>query len=340
MKKISINPNYPAFGATYTGGMVLASDFFTDGANTLNGLATGATSYSGLLTAKIGGGISAATLLTDAPTNGLTPTQIGTIQAIITAAGQSVTGINIGTAQAILAGSAPVFTAKASGLAGYATKTQDLLVDAEQTGMAFTPILSVNYSPAENLNIAIKYEFQTALNLKTNIIDGKDGRGIYIQDSSSVADLPAIIFAGVEYRPIKNLMLSGTFNYYFDKKVDYDGQKDVVLNKIDKNFIEFGLGAEYGISEKLRISGGWLHTITGVNSNYQSDLTYSTNTNSFGAGIGYRINEMIDLNLGGQYTFYEEGSKTFTRITDITETYNKKTWVIGAGIDLYFGKSK
>jgi long-chain fatty acid transport protein len=135
-------------------------------------------------------------------------------------------------------------------------------------------------------------------------------------------------------------MISGTFNYYFDKGVDYDGQSDVEQIQIDKNFIELGLGAEYAIGEKLRVSGGWVHTITGVNSNYQSDMSYSTNTNSFGGGFGYRITPMIDLNIGGQFTVYQEDTKSFTHIVPTVETYNKKTWLIGVGLDFSFGKTE
>jgi long-chain fatty acid transport protein len=340
MRGISVNPNYPAFGATYNGNnMVLAKTFFNSGATTLNGLATGATAYSGVLTGIIGGGVVPGTTpLTDGATNGLSPTQIGTIQAIITAAGLSPAGIDISTAQLYLAGAAPGFTAGATKLSGYAAKTSDVVVDAEQSGLGFTPILSVNFSPMENLNIAVKYEFQTKLDLTTSVIDGKNGAGIYIQDSVSIADLPASIMAGVEYRPFEKLMLAGSFNYYFDKNVDYDGQADVVLNKIDKNFLEYGLGAEYGVTEKLRLSAGWSGTTTGVNDNYQSDLTYSTNTNTLGGGLGYRINDMFDLNIGGQYTFYQEGTKSFTRLAPITETYNKVTWLLAIGLDIYFGK--
>ena len=210
-------------------------------------------------------------------------------------------------------------------------------------GTGFTPILSVNIAPSEKLNVAIRYEFKTKLNLKTTVNSGKDGDGLFMQDSVAIADMPAMLAVGVNFKPIDKLLLSGSFNYYFDKKVDYDGQEKVEVNQIDKNFIEFGLGAEYGISEKLRISAGWLHTITGVNSNYQSDMSFSTNTNSFGAGFGYRITPMIDLNIGGQYTFYKEGSKDITRILGtnlipVTETYNKKTWLVGVGLDFYFGK--
>ncbi|MCX6326989.1 MAG: hypothetical protein NT144_10140 [Bacteroidia bacterium] len=239
--------------------------------------------------------------------------------------------------------SAPTFFTTI-GQTKYAAMTSDMLVIAEMNGKGFTPILSVNIAPSEKLNVAVKYEFQTKLNLTTTVKPGEDGGGMFIQDSVAIADMPAMLAVGANFKPFDKLMLSGSFGYYFDKKVDYDGQSDLVLNKIDKNFIEFGLGAEYGLSEKLRVSAGWVHTITGVNSNYQSDMTYSTNTNSFGGGFGFRISPMIDLNLGGQYTVYEEGTKSFghalspTVSIPIVETYKKNTWLIGVGLDISFGK--
>ena len=342
MKNIKINPNYPAFGANYNGtNMVLASDFFTSGATFLTGLYNGANSYvAGLQPIITGGGGS--TLLSNGTSVGLTAAQVAQIQGILGAAGLTPAQIGaqtIASAQGVLSAAAPVFQAKSAGMAGYAVKTGDVVVDAEQSGMAFTPIISANITPVENLNISVKYEFQTKLDLKTNVIDGKNGGGIYIQDSSSIADLPAILSLGVEFKPVDKLTLAGTFNYYFDKNVDYDGQSDVDIAMIDKNFLEFGLGAEYGINEKLRVSAGWLATVTGVNSaNYNNDLGYSTNTNTIGAGFGYRINDMIDLNIGGQYTFYQTGSNTLMRLSSIHETYAKKTWLVGIGLDFYFGK--
>jgi len=237
--------------------------------------------------------------------------------------------------------SAPAFFTSI-GQPGYAARTSDREADAEMKGTGYTPILSVNIAPSEMLNIAVRYEFKTKLNLKTTVHDGKSA-GMFIQDSVAIADMPATLAVGVNFKPVDNLMLSGSFNYYFDKGVDYDGQPDVEQTQIDKNFIEFGLGAEYGITEKLRISAGWVHTITGVNLYYQSDMSYSTNTNSFGGGFGYRITPMIDLNLGGQYTFYKEGSKDYNHVLGInpipvTETYNKKTWIVAIGLDFSFGK--
>jgi long-subunit fatty acid transport protein len=324
MRNIKINPNFPTFGPQFDGSMVSAPEFFTAGATKFAPLSSAANALVTGLSS-----IPAGTPLTSLPST--TQTQIATV---LGAAGLSSANMNVGTAVAALTG----VGAKSAELSRYAAMTQGLEVDAEQTGMAFTPILSFNYSPIENLNIAVKYEFKTNLELKTKVNDGKSGGGIYIQDSISKANLPAILFIGTEYKPFEKLMLSGSFNYYWDKNVDYDGQDDVSVNMIDNNFLEFGLGAEYALTEKLRISAGWLATVTGVNEKYQNDITYSANTNSFGFGFGYRINKMIDINVGGQYTDYATATRSFTRLAPINETLDKKTMILGIGADFFFGK--
>jgi len=344
LKNIKINPTYPAFGAAYNGSMVPATTFFNDGATTLTNLYVGATGYSAAITGIVGGGGDPATLITDAAPLGLDATAQATIQAIIGAAGYNPTGMNIGTAQAILAGAAPSFQANAATMTAYAGATQDIEVDAERSGMGYTPIISANFSPSDKLNIAIKYEFKTKLELTTKVAANK-GAGIFVDGSKFIADMPAMLAVGVDYKPINKLLLSASMNYYFDKNVDYDGSSTVNINMIDNNFTEYALGLEYSLSEKLRASAGWLGTFTGVNSNYQNDQTFSLNTNSFGGGIGYRINSMIDLNLGGQYTMYKEGSKNFTHMLGtsplpVKEVYNKKTWVVAVGLDFTFGKTK
>lgn len=343
---ISINPNYPAFGATYNGSnMVLASDFFTSGATTLATLQGGANAYyAGLNPIVTGGG--GATLLTDGGAFGLTPTDIATIQTIMGAAGQTPTQIGDATiayAQAVLGGAAPVFGAGSEQLATRAGQTQDINVDAEQTGRGFTPIIGVNLTLSERLNVSLKYEFQTKLELTTKVNNNMGG-GIFIDGEKVIADMPAMLSTGFEFRPIDNLLLTGSMNLYFDDKVDYDGSADVNINMIEKNFKELAFGAEYMVNDKLRASAGWLGTFTGVNMNYITDQRYSTNTNTFGGGIGYRITPMIDLNLGGAYTVYELGEKEYNYFlggaipVPVMETYDKATWVVAVGLDFYFGK--
>jgi long-chain fatty acid transport protein len=339
LRNISINPTYPAFGTAYNGSMVLASDFFTSGATFLNGLAASSTAAATGLSNVIIGGVPATT-----PLSAMPAATVAGVTQLLGAAGISATGMNIGTAAATLNGVAPVFTSKANAMSANAAGTKDINVDAEESGTGFTPILSANFAPTDNLNIAVKYEFKTSLDLKTEVNNNMGG-GIFVQGTKVIADMPALLGVGVEYKPFSKLMIAANMNIYFDQDVDYDGSESLNVNMIDKNFVEYGLGLEYSLTEKLRISAGWTATNTGVNENYQNDQTYSTNTNSFGGGFGYRITPRIDFNAGFQYTFYDKGMKDFTHLlgtipVPVTETYYKNTWIIGAGLDFSFGKTK
>ena len=226
-----------------------------------------------------------------------------------------------------------------------AAQTSNTYADAVMKGTGFTPILSANFAPVGDLlNIAVKYEFKTKLDLTTTVNDNKTA-GLFIQDSVAVKDMPAMLSLGVDVKPSERFLISGSLNYYFDKNVDYDGMPDVNVEMIDKNFIEAGLGIQVGITDRFFASAGWLTTVTGVNDNFQNDLKFSLNTNTFGGGIGFRINDMIDLNLGGSYTIYEEASETYTHVITTTpilvqapaiNTYNNKTWVAAIGLDFHF----
>jgi long-subunit fatty acid transport protein len=268
----------------------------------------------------------------------LTAIQVATLQGTIVALGGDPTNMTIAQSQAFFNGAADTFSDNAEKMGANSVATQDRAVDVEETGTGYTPIISVNFSPSAKLNIAAKYEFKTNLDLTTKVIDNKSG-GIFTDGEKVVADMPAMLAIGVDYKATEKLMLSGSMNYYWDKNVDYDGS-DIAPHTpmIDNNFSEYALGIQYGLTEKMRISAGWLTTFTGVNDDYQTDLNYDLNTNTFGAGIGYRISPLIDLNLGAQYTFYKEGTKEFTYNSNpVTETYNKKTWLVGVGLDFHFG---
>jgi X-X-X-Leu-X-X-Gly heptad repeat protein len=340
---IKINPNYPGFG--FTGTMVSAPTFFTTGATTLNTLAAGATQLATGFGQLVAGGGGSLTIAQAVGGGFLTQAQADQAALVLGAAGLSpaqIGAISIAAAQGTFTAAAPGFTAQATEMGAYAAMTQDLYVDAEQSGTGFTPVISVNVSPSEKLNIAVRYEFKTSLELTTKVNDNKGG-GIFTNGTKVIADMPAMLAVGADYKITDNFLVTGSMAMFFDKGVDYDGSKTLNLNKIDKNSTEFALGAQYGISEKLRVSAGWMGTVTGANANYQSDQTYSANTNTLGGGIGYRISPKIDLNIGGMYTMYKQATRSYNHVLDTTpipvvENYNKKTWIVAAGLDFYFGK--
>ena len=153
-------------------------------------------------------------------------------------------------------------------------------------------------------------------------------------------DIPAMLSGGVMLKPIDKIMVSGGFHYYFDKDANWDGREE----NLDRGLYEIALGAEYQLIGPLEVSAGWLMTSTGAMEAYQTDQSYSLNTNTFGGGLGFKITEMIELNLAGSYTIYQEGVRNFQRelggagqsgiFNNLKETYNKNTWVVAVGLDI------
>jgi long-subunit fatty acid transport protein len=121
--------------------------------------ATGAaTSTSALVTAGAGG----FTLAQAQTFSIITAAQRAQLEGGLTAFG-SPTTITIAQADAVFKGAAAKYTATA-------TLLGDQTADVAQTGSGITPIISVNISPSENLNVAIKYEMATKLDLKNKTV--------------------------------------------------------------------------------------------------------------------------------------------------------------------------
>lgn len=213
-------------------------------------------------------------------------------------------------------------------------------VDAEETGSGITPIVSVNITPIDRLNIALKYEHETAIELETKVNGGKDGGGMYTEGEKVKANMPAQIVAGVTFNPIDKLMLSSGVHYYLDKSTDLGGAEDILF---DKNYIEYALGFDYKLTDKFTLGAGWLMTRTGVSDAYQSGLSYSLPSNTFGFGGAFALTDMLDLNLAGSYTVYEDGSVSYqyasplaptVLVNNVTETYAKDVWIVAVGLNL------
>ncbi len=209
IRNIQINPNYPAFGSKYNGAMNSAPGFFTDGSNVMTQLSVGSTSAATSLNTAMTGGLSPATPLTSLPAQ-----QQAQIAVLLGAAGISTSGMNVGTAAATLTAVAPQYAAKSTALAANAAATQNQEVDAEETGTGYTPILSANYSPSEKLNISLRYEFQTKLELTTKVNNGKGG-GIFVDGEKVIADMPALLAVGVEFSPMEKLKSCWFVQYLF-----------------------------------------------------------------------------------------------------------------------------
>ena len=232
--------------------------------------------------------------------------------------------------------------------------TADQEADVIQTGSAFTPIIGVNISAMEEkLNIGIKYEFHTKMDLTDEVIDGKgfiDGGTVnpttgafeptYMFNEGAVtnADIPAFLSIGASYKIIDPLTIQVGYHTYFDSKAGWATDEDGI-ELIDKNFNEYAIGLEYNITEKFLVSAGYLAAVTGVNDFYQDDLGFSLTTNTVGGGFAYKINDKFTAQIGGFFTSYDE--VTVDKSYDLggnavpyTETYDKETFAISLGVDI------
>ncbi len=274
-------------------------------------------------------------------------TQRAQLEGALSAFG-SATNVTISTANAVFAGAEAKYNATA-----YILSDQE--VDNEQTGSGITPIFSVNISPSEKLNIGVKYEMATKIELTNNTtkdfttgFSGATPVTMFPDGEKLRNDMPAMLAIGASYKVSDKLGASIGTHYYFDKSANYGKKLDGVYVEndkvIDNNLYEIAAGLEYNITEKLLASGGFLYGKTGVNAqDYQSDLSYSLTSGTIGLGGKYQINEMIGVNLGFGYTMYAEGEKTVDHIFSATganipalETYYKDNFFLGIGVDLSF----
>lgn len=286
--------------------------------------------------------------------NYITAAQRAGIEAGLAAIGVPAANIPVMTLNQV-SGAITTATPVLNGQIAQATATSSLMqnqrAEVLQTGSGITPIIGVNLTFADIVNVGIKYEFATKLRVinetTSDFTTGIDAQGhpvtMFPDGAETINDMPAMLAIGAEIRPSERFMFTGSLNYYFDQSIDYDGSADRDIDMIDKNFIEYAFGVEYGFTEKICASVAYAGTSTGVSLNYQDELSYSLNTNTFGGGLGFKITPMIDLNLGGIYTIYQEGEKSYSRpmtgsglLVPLTETFNKDTWVVAIGIDLHF----
>ena len=289
----------------------------------------------------------------------ITATERAGLEGLLANAGIPQEQIDVMTAEQANGVYKPVaqeYTMRSATFNGLSTILHDQEADVEQTGNGITPIIGANLSfMNKRLNIGLKYEFQTNMDLTNKVNDGKGfitdidpetGKPVYMfVDGDKVnADIPAMLSVGVSYQLIDPLRVEVGYHTYFDKNAGWATDEDGT-SLIDKNFSEYAIGLEFDITEKFLVSAGYLAAITGVNEHYQSDLSYSLTTNTFGGGFAYKFNDTFTAQIGGFYTSYKDQTVDMTKsfetaegihTENFTETYAKNTYAFSLGLDISF----
>jgi long-subunit fatty acid transport protein len=332
LKDIKINPNQPAIGASYTGEMVSATEFFAAGNTFLKGMATNSTAVSTGLTNAINGGTPPTTPLSDLP-----PATVSAVTQLLGAAGISATGMNIGTAAATLTAAAASFDATATMMETNSLATADMTVDTKQTGTGFTPIIGIDIH-LDKLNIGLKYEHQTVLKLTNTTV--VDGTGLFTDGEENRSDLPSIIAAGADYMATDKLKVSGSFTMFLDKNIGWGGNVYKQERTIDKNSMEIAFGLEYKLTDNFALSAGYMNSKIGVSEQFQSDFSFGNNYNTAGLGFQWNLNDRLVIDAGATLITYKDATKTFTadfdeladKFGEYNETYGNETFTVAFGI--------
>lgn len=335
-------PNGDLAPGTYVGGV---ADQVAQGATQANGAAAG-------MQPIIDGGGGGFTLQQLLGAQMITQEQYNQLAGGLVQAGVPQDQVDLMTAAQVQGAyyqAGTELTATSQFLAGQAAYlnvvTADQEADVVEKGNGITPIVGANISlMEEKLNFGIKYEFKTKMDLTTEVTDNKgfvmgldeQGAPIYMFTDGEVKnkDIPAYLSIGAQYSIIDPLRVQLGYHTYFDKDVDWATAEDGT-KLIDKNFAEYGIGLEYDITESFLVSAGFLMARTGANENYQSDLSYSLDTDTFGGGFAYKINDKLTAQIGGFFTSYKEQS--YDKLDDMgtayKETYDKQTWAVSIGVD-------
>ena len=245
--------------------------------------------------------------------------------------------MNISQIQSAFTAGAATLNGQATTMIGTAAALQDKLVDVEQTGTGYTPILGLNIAPVEGLNIGLKYEFKTKLTLTNN--SKVDGTGLFPDKAETGSDLPSLFSFGADYKLTKALDLSLSFNSYHDKGVDWGTNIYKEKRTMTNNTWEVAIGGQYRCTDGFAVSMGYLHTEMGISKQFQSDFSYYNSAETFGGGFEWKPFERFTVDAGVLYTFYADEQKPFTDATygAYTETYKKHNLGFALGLGYRFG---
>jgi long-subunit fatty acid transport protein len=237
-------------------------------------------------------------------------------------------------------------------------QTGDAELNSTQKGTGITPVIGLNLHLSDMLNVAVKYEHHTKIEL-TNDTE-VDDVNMFPDGAKTRADLPGMIAGGVQLKPIRKLTANAGFNYYLDKGAYYgnyetdadglpvmaeDGISYVQINNestIDKNMFEVSAGIEYMIIDLLGISAGFSYAQSGINDSYQSDLSYSLNSNTVAGGIVINPLKRLAINAGIVYVMYKDADvqRSYSlggNMFDYSTNYLKNTILFAVGVDFSLG---
>ena len=247
-----------------------------------------------------------------------------------------------------------------------------LLLDVDQKGWGFTPIISLNYHKGP-LTLSARYEFRTKISTTndTNVLETElnttsmveepltalvmggalkpeqavaIGQGIREKMGGGLSAYTAPYEDGAKTRYDMPALLSIAAGYEFTPKlraaIEYHffDDKNAKMGgdrqeELTHGTHEFLAGVEYDINEKFTVSCGGQRTDYGLSDGYQQNTSFACDSYSVGLGGAWNINEKMRLNVSYFCSLYSDYEKQASYGPEI---YSRTNHVIGVGLDYKF----
>ena len=233
-----------------------------------------------------------------------------------------------------------------------------LLLDVDQKGWGFTPIVSLNFHQG-GFTLAARYEFRTKISTEnsTNVLDAGLGTNLiamiaqdpaaqakmtalstqlsgytapYADGATTRYDMPALLSVAAGYAFTDKLRATLEYHFFDDKNAKMSGDRQ---KELTRGTHEILAGVEYDINEKFTVSIGGQRTDYGLSDGYQQNTSFACDSYSIGLGGAWNITEKLRLNAGYFISLYSDYEKPTSYGTEI---YSRTNNVVGLGVDYKF----
>jgi long-chain fatty acid transport protein len=205
-----------------------------------------------------------------------------------------------------------------------------LHVDYEETGHGWGGIIGVNIAPTEELNIGLRYETKTSIDLRTD--EKTDDIGIITNGFKRNRDMPGLVGLGVSYKFSPKIKVDANFTWYLNNDVDWDDNPATLGDETQKdNGYDLGIAFEYTFNPQWKASVGYMYTWVGIEPEDMQIETPELDGGTIAGGIAYKATPNLEFNFGILRVFYNE------KTTDSGIKFEKDPVVdIAAGIQYKF----
>ena len=221
------------------------------------------------------------------------------------------------------------------------------LIDHLEEARGYTGMLGVDFFPAPEWILALRYEAVTPLEWEVqrsnlnleNVIKDATTRNGYIARLRGVLrapgskfdrDLPAVLGLGAGWKFMPGLRADLSANVYFNSDADWDGKED----QHDYGH-EYAAGLEWAApSLPLRLSASGMYTVSGADqASYQVENP-ALDSYTLGLGGRYVVANRLGITLGWVGNFAIEDKADFA-LLNTTADLKKHVLVYALGIDYH-----